>query len=85
MGFETRFIVEQVHTSLLADSVIGAHPLTHSGIGSPASVSSMFSTISYNKGASIIRQTEHFIGYNVHREGLRNYLRVKLVYVLFFC
>nr|AAC36148.1 aminopeptidase [Plodia interpunctella] len=77
MGFETRFITEQVHTALLSDSAITAHPLSTSGIGSPSQVSSMFSTLSYNKGAAIIRQTEHLLGFEVHRQGLRNYLAQK--------
>nr|QBI71857.1 aminopeptidase N3a [Plutella xylostella] len=74
MGFETRFITEQVHTALLADAANNPHPLTNPGVGSPAQVSGMFSTLSYNKGASLIRMTEHLLGYNVHREGLRKYI-----------
>nr|AEO12696.1 aminopeptidase N3a [Ostrinia nubilalis] len=74
MGLSTRFINEQVHTSLLSDSSNNPQPLTNPGIGSPSSVSSMFSTISYNKGAAIIRQTEHLMGFDVHREGLRRFL-----------
>nr|WHB18095.1 membrane alanyl aminopeptidase-like protein [Dioryctria abietella] len=74
MGFETRFIVEQMHVSLLADSVASAHPLTNPGVGSPAAVSAMFSTLTYNKGAAVIRMTEHLLGFDVHRQGLRNYL-----------
>ncbi|XP_075971872.1 membrane alanyl aminopeptidase-like [Anticarsia gemmatalis] len=76
MGFSTRFVPEQVHTALLADSA-DIHPLTNPGVGSPASVSAMFSTISYNKGAAIIRMTEHLLGTDVHRQGLRDYLRGK--------
>lgn len=75
MGFETRFIVEQIHTALLSDSTAGAHPLSNTGIGSQAAASSMFSTITYNKGAAVIRMTEKLLGFEVHREGLRNYLR----------
>ncbi|CAH2105875.1 unnamed protein product [Euphydryas editha] len=74
MGFETRFINEQVHTSLLFDSSESAHPLTNPNIGSPVSIRTMFSTISYNKGAAIIRMTEHLLGFEVNRQGLRNYL-----------
>ncbi|GBP46443.1 Membrane alanyl aminopeptidase [Eumeta japonica] len=77
MGFETRFIPEQVHTSLLSDSVITAHPLTNPGIGSPSAISNMFSTISYNKGAAIIRMTEHLLGFEVHRRGLHRYLETR--------
>ncbi|XP_068631132.1 membrane alanyl aminopeptidase-like [Battus philenor] len=74
MGLGTRFITEQVHASLLSDSVDSSHPLNNPGIGSPASVRTMFSTISYNKGAAVIRMTEHLLGFDVHRQGLRNYL-----------
>lgn len=77
MGLETRFITEQIHTSLLVDSANHPHPLSTTNIGNPASVSSMFSTISYNKGAAIIRQTEHLLGFDVNREGLRKYLEDK--------
>lgn len=77
MEFETRFVVEQVHTALLADSNDNAHPLSNPGVGSPGAVSAMFSTISYNKGAAIIRQTEHLLGTEVHTLGLRKYLKLR--------
>lgn len=79
MGLETRFITEQIHTSLLSDSANNPHPLSTTSIGSPAAVSSMFSTLTYNKGAAVIRMTEHLLGFDVHREGLRNYLKDKYV------
>nr|AAD31183.1 aminopeptidase N 1 [Lymantria dispar] len=77
MGFGTRFITEQVHTALLSDSANNPQPLTNPGVGSPSSVSAMFSTISYNKGAAVIRMTEHLLGFTVAEQGLRNYLRGK--------
>nr|AAT99437.1 aminopeptidase N [Spodoptera exigua] len=75
LGFNIRFVPEQVHTALLSDSSNNPHPLTNPGVGSPRSVSAMFSTISYNKGAAIIRMTEHLLGKNVHDIGLRKYLK----------
>ncbi|KAJ0178639.1 hypothetical protein K1T71_005414 [Dendrolimus kikuchii] len=74
MGLETRFITEQIHTSLLSDSANNPQPLTNSGVGSPASVRAMFGTITYNKGAAVIRMTEHLLGFEIHRQGLKNYL-----------
>lgn len=74
MGFDIRFITEQVHTAMLTDSGNSPHPLSNPNVGSPAEVGSMFSTISYNKGAAIIRMTEHLLGAEVHTQGLRNYL-----------
>ncbi|XP_050667539.1 membrane alanyl aminopeptidase-like [Leptidea sinapis] len=78
MGFDTRFIVEQVHTSMLADSANNPHPLYHPAMeNDPDAVWDMFSTISYNKGACIIRMTEHLLGFEVNRLGLQNYLAEK--------
>ncbi|KAM3967325.1 aminopeptidase N3 [Aphomia sociella] len=74
LGLGIRFIDEQVHQALLSDSVDSAHPLTHSGIGSPTEARSMFTTISYGKGAAVIRMTEHLLGFEVHRRGLKYYL-----------
>ncbi|XP_059049702.1 membrane alanyl aminopeptidase-like [Achroia grisella] len=74
LGFDQRFINEQVHATLLADSVESAHPLTASGIGSPTQARSMFTTITYGKGATIIRMTEHLLGFDVHTQGLKYYL-----------
>jgi aminopeptidase N len=79
MGLARRFINEQVHTALLVDSADNPHPLTNPGVGSPASVSAMFSSISYNKGSVIIRMTEHLMGFENHREGLNRYLSKRLV------
>ncbi|CAH0693407.1 unnamed protein product [Chilo suppressalis] len=75
LGLGSRFIPEQVHTALLSDSSDNPHPLTNPGVGSTSAVSAMFSTISYNKGAAIIRMTEHLMGSDNHRHGLRKYLR----------
>jgi aminopeptidase N len=85
MGLASRFINEQVHTSLLSDSSDNPQPLTNPGVGSPASVSAMFSTISYNKGAAIIRMTEHLMGFENHRMGLNRYLfnRLVIVFIIF--
>ncbi|XP_045484796.1 membrane alanyl aminopeptidase [Pieris rapae] len=74
MGFNIRFVVEQLHTSMLADSADN-HPLSNPNVGSPGDISDMFSTISYNKGAAIIRMTEHLLGTDVHTQGLRVYLK----------
>ncbi|CAK1546276.1 unnamed protein product [Leptosia nina] len=74
MGFDVRFIVEQVHTAMMSDSGNNPHPLSNPNVGSPSQASSMFSTLTYNKGAAIIRMTEHLLGFEVHRQGLRQYL-----------
>nr|CAD7575715.1 unnamed protein product [Timema californicum] len=51
---DDQFLVAQLHTSILADSLETAHSLTVD-VGSPSVVSSIFSTITYNKGAPFYR------------------------------
>nr|CAD7423008.1 unnamed protein product [Timema monikensis] len=48
---DDQFLVAQLHTSILADSLETAHSLTVD-VGSPSVVSSIFSTITYNKGTT---------------------------------
>ncbi|KAL0882634.1 hypothetical protein ABMA27_001069 [Loxostege sticticalis] len=79
MGLKIRFIDEQIHSSLLSDSANNPHPLTNPDVASPSDIMGMFSSISYNKGASIIRQTEHLLGHNVHRDGIRRYLNERFL------
>ncbi|OWR41734.1 aminopeptidase N3 precursor [Danaus plexippus plexippus] len=74
MGLDSRFINEQLHTSLLADSSDTAHALTNPKVGSPSSIRGMFDTITYNKGASVIRMTEHLLGSEILEMGLQKYL-----------
>ncbi|XP_059049701.1 membrane alanyl aminopeptidase-like [Achroia grisella] len=76
LGYDTRFIVEQLHQALFSDSDDNtAHPLTNPTVNSPSSVSSHFSTITYAKGACILRMTRHLMGEEPFRDGLRLYLK----------
>nr|AAX39863.1 aminopeptidase N1 [Trichoplusia ni] len=77
LGFDTRFIVEQLHTSLLSDSGVNAHPLTDENVSSPTTVSAHFSTITYAKGASVLRMTQHLLGNSTFEKGLRSYLKAR--------
>lgn len=51
--------------------------MTNLNINSPSEVLGMFNSITYNKGASIIRMIEHLIGTNNMQLALREYLRTK--------
>ncbi|CAH0703043.1 unnamed protein product [Spodoptera exigua] len=75
MGFPTRFIVEQLQVSLLSDSFASAHPLTNPDVSDKDSVRAHFSTITYAKGASILRMTQHLLGEETYQKGLQAYLK----------
>ncbi|CAF4959387.1 unnamed protein product [Pieris macdunnoughi] len=74
MGFNTRFIVEQLRVSMLSDSVDSAHALTNPDVNDPASVSAHFSTITYARGASMLRMTQYLLGDGTFVKGLRKFL-----------
>lgn len=81
MGFETRFITEQVHVSLLSDAATSAHPITDLAVNNPTSVSNHFSTITYAKGACVLRMTQHLLGNDTYVSGLRSYLQARYLMI----
>ncbi|CAG5041325.1 unnamed protein product, partial [Parnassius apollo] len=74
LGYDIRFIVEQLQTVMIADSIDSAHALTNPAVNDPSSVSAHFSTITYARGASVIRMTQHLLGDSTFVKGLRRYL-----------
>lgn len=79
MGYDIRFIPEQVHTAMFSDSVDTAHPLTDPSVIDPTSVSNHFSTITYARGAAILRMTQYLLGEDTYVKGLRIYLKERFV------
>nr|CAD7201178.1 unnamed protein product [Timema douglasi] len=49
---EEQFVVDQVHSSLISDSLANTHAMS-SDVGSPSDIRTIFGTISYNKGLSV--------------------------------
>ncbi|XP_050667553.1 membrane alanyl aminopeptidase-like [Leptidea sinapis] len=77
LGYDTRFIVEQLHVSLLSDSVDSAHALTDLSVNDPTSVSAHFSTITYARGASVLRMTQYLLGQETYDKALVKYLSAR--------
>ncbi|XP_013142035.1 PREDICTED: membrane alanyl aminopeptidase-like [Papilio polytes] len=77
LGYDIRFIVEQLQTVMISDSIDTAHALTDPDVNSPSRVSAHFSSITYARGASIIRMTQHLLGDNTFVKGLRYYLNAR--------
>ncbi|CAH0763600.1 unnamed protein product [Diatraea saccharalis] len=75
LGYGTRFIVEQFEQAMSADSVDTAHALTNLAVSDPTTVSAHFSSITYARGACILRMTEHLLSYETFVKGLRRYLQ----------
>ncbi|XP_066912412.1 glutamyl aminopeptidase-like isoform X1 [Clytia hemisphaerica] len=69
-----QFIVDDVQSSMVLDSHLNSHPISVE-VKDPSQINEIFDTISYDKGASIIRMMKHFLGSNVFHTGLQNYLK----------
>jgi glutamyl aminopeptidase len=72
------FLTSDLHRVLALDSTLASHPIVV-GVDTPDQINSVFDTISYSKGASVIRMLETFMGPEDFRKGIHNFL-VKYAY-----
>ena len=70
----TQFLYEDTVHGLYLDGLRNSHPI-EVRVKDPAEVREIFDDISYSKGASILRMLEQFLGENVFRRGLQQYLK----------
>ncbi|XP_055325495.1 uncharacterized protein LOC129579438 [Sitodiplosis mosellana] len=73
-GLDQQFVVEQLQSVFGPDSLEDSQALTHE-VNTPDEIDDRFGSISYNKGASVIRMVEHTIGHDTFISALRNYLK----------
>ncbi|XP_012230687.2 putative aminopeptidase-2 [Linepithema humile] len=71
---ESQFVVEQVHSAFAADSSNSSHALSHD-VYTPKEIRSLFDTITYNKGGSILRMIEKSYGTEIFYNSLTSYLK----------
>ncbi|XP_035668606.1 endoplasmic reticulum aminopeptidase 1-like isoform X1 [Branchiostoma floridae] len=69
-----QFVVTDLQTALAADSLSNSHPISVT-VGRPEEVEEIFDSISYDKGASILRMLESFLGRETFLQGLTSYLQ----------
>jgi aminopeptidase N len=70
---DDQFNLDKMQRSLTLDAHTHSHPI-QVDVKDPAEISEIFDTISYNKGASIIRMMKMFIGAQAFNNGIKNYL-----------
>lgn len=62
-----------LHPVLLFDAKLSSHPIVQQ-VDTPAEISAIFDTISYEKGGSVIRMLETYVGAEKFEEAVTNYL-----------
>lgn len=72
---ELQFVPDQLQVALGTDSV-GGYPLSRD-VNTPDEIQETFASISYQKGASVIRMIEHLLGRDKFYVALQQYLKQK--------
>jgi len=70
---ESQFLTSDLHRVMDLDSTISSHPIIQE-VNHPDQITEIFDTISYAKGASVLRMLEQFMGPEQFRQGVHNFL-----------
>ncbi|XP_037899330.1 glutamyl aminopeptidase-like, partial [Glossina fuscipes] len=72
-GMQDQFVTKTLHEALSLDGTLAAHPIIQT-VTNPDQITEIFDTITYSKGASIIRMLEDFLGPENFQRAVTNYL-----------
>ncbi|MGC8647258.1 MAG: M1 family metallopeptidase [Candidatus Micrarchaeia archaeon] len=70
----TQSFIEINSVAMAADQLRSTHPISVE-VKTPAEIDEIFDEISYEKGGSILKMLEDYIGYETFRKGLHRYLK----------
>lgn len=68
-----QFIISDLHGVLIVDATVASHPIVQT-VSNPDQITSIFDTITYSKGSSLIRMLEDFVGEDVFKASVTAYL-----------
>nr|XP_040053964.1 aminopeptidase N-like isoform X1 [Gasterosteus aculeatus aculeatus]XP_040053972.1 aminopeptidase N-like isoform X2 [Gasterosteus aculeatus aculeatus] len=77
-SMKDQIILHEVHKVFAMDSLASSHPLSRGEeeVNTPAQISGMFNSISYSKGAAVLRMLSEFLTEPVFAKGLSSYLNM---------
>uniref|UniRef100_H2YEN6 Aminopeptidase n=1 Tax=Ciona savignyi TaxID=51511 RepID=H2YEN6_CIOSA len=70
-----QFVVSDLQRALNVDGLVSSRPIVAENVNTPSDINALFDTISYSKGACIIRMINQFAGEAAFKLGLENYLK----------
>jgi len=71
---DERIVVEKIFPFMDADSLPTSRPISIQSTN-PADIFQLFDSITYDKGATLIRMMSMFLGEQIFQKGIRNYLK----------
>lgn len=69
-----QFLADDFADTLRLDARMSSHPIVQA-VSHPNQITELFDTISYSKGATVIRMLEDFMGPELFRKGVENFLQ----------
>ncbi|XP_051918183.1 aminopeptidase Ey-like [Hippocampus zosterae] len=75
-GMKDQFVLRKIHTAFAVDALTSSHPLSSNedSVLLPEQITQQFDTISYSKGAAVLRMLSDFLSEPVFVQGLNKYL-----------
>lgn len=70
---DEQFLIEDLHSVLELDSKVASHAITQDAT-TPDEITALFDAIAYNKGASVIRMMESFVGPTVFQKAVEKFI-----------
>lgn len=70
----TQYIADEQQVGMKLDALDNTHPI-EAPVRHPDEIRTIFDTISYNKGSSVIHMLHRYLGSDIFRNGLRYYLK----------
>ncbi len=70
---DDQYLLEAVSVAMNSDQLISTHPISVN-VKNPAEIEQIFDNISYEKGGSVLYMLENYVGLEVFRKGLHNFL-----------
>ncbi|XP_069909348.1 aminopeptidase N isoform X1 [Oryctolagus cuniculus] len=69
-------VLNELHSVMAVDALASSHPLSSPAdeVNTPAQISELFDSITYSKGASVLRMLSSFLTEDLFKEGLASYL-----------
>ncbi|KAL4227197.1 hypothetical protein ACF0H5_015170 [Mactra antiquata] len=67
------FVIDTLHWAFEFDSLVTSHPI-YVPVDNPSEIQEIFDSISYDKGASIIRMMRFILGEETFKKGLKHYM-----------
>ncbi|XP_054626933.1 aminopeptidase N-like isoform X1 [Dunckerocampus dactyliophorus] len=76
-NIKDHIVLHDIQRVMSVDSLASSHPLSRreDEVNSPAEISEMFSSVSYNKGSAVLRMLSSFLSEPVFVKGLSSYLK----------